>query len=599
MTIPGWLQTVLTAFETSEQPFMEVALFEAVRNAVDADPEQAKADKSVWVAEMFLFEFIPTRPRQTSPWGTYFSPMAVFANEDGSEVRIPDIGMFDADSVAHWEERARAVTQPVMRARYADGVWDLKRVITAERPSHEFAQMAIDSYITAADTHRYTHHIEGVQWLRRALDLSLSMRDTARAGHVVDAILRLYDAVAAPRHIGLWVSPFDTLYGRKNLLTPEQEERIIADLEKMLAITSVHGKEGFDAWGAEAAADRLAQHYKRKGDTANVHRVIKAYGDAFVALARQATGMHATAWLQPVIERYEQVGLKQDAEALQLLMSEKAKNIESEMKTVSVPVELTKEQIEGWLNELVAGDLATALRRIAVYFVPKVADSKALLERMRTETPFLSMISVTRFDVDGRPTGKIGSIEDDPDGRLHQQLEQSMGFMQPFLVMAIDRVRERDHSTIDHLLAFLKESPLFANSDDSLLKAGLEAYFAGDFIKAIHILVPRVERSLRDLLSLLGIPTVKTVPRHPGIRDAKNMNDVLEDERVRTALTEDVWRYLSVLYIDRRGGLNLRNNLAHGLLRDEAFNRAIAGRVVHSLLVLSLVRRAEAPESGE
>jgi hypothetical protein len=68
------------------------------------------------------------------------------------------------------------------------------------------------------------------------------------------------------------------------------------------------------------------------------------------------------------------------------------------------------------------------------------------------------------------------------------------------------------------------------------------------------------------------------------------MNNVLEDERVREVLPEDVWRYLTLLYIKRRG-LNLRNDVAHGLIPLEGFNESIANRVLHSLLVLSPIRK--------
>jgi hypothetical protein len=48
----------------------------------------------------------------------------------------------------------------------------------------------------------------------------------------------------------------------------------------------------------------------------------------------------------------------------------------------------------------------------------------------------------------------------------------------------------------------------------------------------------------------------------------------------------------SHLYIDRRG-MNLRNDLAHGLVPIEAFNQSVADRVFHSLLVLSLLQNKE------
>jgi Domain of unknown function (DUF4209) len=53
-----------------------------------------------------------------------------------------------------------------------------------------------------------------------------------------------------------------------------------------------------------------------------------------------------------------------------------------------------------------------------------------------------------------------------------------------------------------------------------------------------------------------------------------------------------------VLYIERRG-LNLRNDLAHGLVPIEGFSQPIADRVLHSLLVLSLLRGTLAEDGSD
>lgn len=151
--------------------------------------------------------------------------------------------------------------------------------------------------------------------------------------------------------------------------------------------------------------------------------------------------------------------------------------------------------------------------------------------------------------------------------------------------------------TVDDILDFLCESPLFADSKDGLLRDGLEAYQQGDSVKAIHVLVPQVEHILRNFLGRLGIPTRKTARRQPGITDAKNMNDVLADARMKEKLTENLWRYLAVVYVDRRG-LNLRNDLAHGLAPRARFSKGTSDRVLHTLLALSLMRASQLKQEG-
>lgn len=161
-----------------------------------------------------------------------------------------------------------------------------------------------------------------------------------------------------------------------------------------------------------------------------------------------------------------------------------------------------------------------------------------------------------------------------------------------------EKLRERYPPTVSDITAFLCESPVFSDADGTLLEIGLDAYENGDFVKAIHILAPQVEHILCNLLALLGLPTLKTVRNHPGILDAKSMNDILNEQRVREVLKENLWRYLTVIYIDKRG-LNLRNDLAHGFLGPNAFNKSTSDRVFHSLLALSLIRAKKDPESSE
>jgi Domain of unknown function (DUF4209) len=601
--IPEWVQEVLSGFENRTEPHQEVEIAEALQAARKLQGDQSDEDWKGFIAEWSAFLFNGMQGRE-SVWGTYFSPMMSAKNSDGSDFHSPDIKDLDAESVAHWEARAKCCGNPVMRARYADLVWDLKSAITKERPAPDFARIAIDAYLEAADMKFYPIEMFGIGWLGRALDLALSVNDADRANGLVEFMFEFYDRVAQPRLPGTWLFLFDNLYGAK-CVTPEQESRVISNLEAMFSkVTDTRASdegvyETLDPWAAEAAAERLVQHYRGQGDKPNIERVIRAYGNAFEHIARQASPMMAMAWLEPVIERYGQEGLKQEAERLQVLAGEKGKNIASDLKTISVRADVKKEDVDNLLEHLVGnGDLNTSLARVADYFIPKADDARNLLERLRTDAPFLSMIPMKIIGRDGFTTAQVGSLDDDLEGRLHKQLGQTIGFYQPFLEYALARLRERYAPTVDHILDFLSESPLFADERDGLLRDGLTAYQQEDFVKAIHVLVPQVEHILRNFLGRLGIPTRKTVRNHPGITDAKNMNDVLADARMREKLTENLWRYLAVVYVDRRG-LNLRNDLAHGLVSPAVFKRNLADRIYHTLLALSLMRAPrQKPEGG-
>lgn len=589
MKLPVWIEEVLVAYDEKTTPHNEVEIAEAISTARKSKGDLSEEDFKALLAEHSAFFFIDSHG-ESSRWGSYFAPMAELGRADGSTLLSPDIAELDDQTLEHWKDRAKSAKNPMMRARYADLVWEFGRRLGDAKRDYSCALIAMEAYVDAANKQLYTYSIEGVRWIVRALDIATATNNKDGARAAADALLSLVASEQDLRNMGIWVAPFDYLYDKSGLITPEQSAKIIADLEDILARTSVRNpeKNEFDPFGAQAAAERLAQYYRRQGAKAEVERVVKSYGGAFEFLANEASPMLAMAWLQPVIERYEQENLKADAERVQILAAEKGANIASDLKTYSVEAEIDADKIEAEIDLLIEGDeFDKAMMRVADSFIPKTKFARRLVEDRKKTAPLLSMIKSVIVRSDGQPEAVVDP--DDEEGTLHHQINQYMAFGQGILHQCLKRLFEKFSASAKDVVSFVYQSPIFLESRRALLQSGVQAYFDGDFIKAIHVLVPQVEDTLRSLAARSGIPVYKTVRGASGITDVKSMNNILEDQRVRNMLTEDLWRYLTVLYIDRRG-LNLRNDLAHGLVNTESFNTLICDRVIHSLMVLGMMR---------
>ena len=68
----------------------------------------------------------------------------------------------------------------VLRARYADLVWDLTAAIASRKADYEFAKTAIDSYLMAVDKALYVDDHDCFTACERALDVAQSLKDEAR-----------------------------------------------------------------------------------------------------------------------------------------------------------------------------------------------------------------------------------------------------------------------------------------------------------------------------------------------------------------------------------------------------------------------------------
>jgi hypothetical protein len=136
----------------------------------------------------------------------------------------------------------------------------------------------------------------------------------------------------------------------------------------------------------------------------------------------------------------------------------------------------------------------------------------------------------------------------------------------------------------------------------TLLRVGFERYFAGDFVSALHILVPQFENVLRTVIekatadtvaranatSLVEMSSERTVikPRR-GVRgwQYETFGDLLQREFVRTHVQRDIRDYIRIV-MSEQTGLNLRNEVAHGLIRPENCTRSTVEIVVHLFLVI-------------
>ena len=90
----------------------------------------------------------------TGPWGTYFGPTTSGQREGGTPAHFPDIASADIQTLAHWIDRARELSQPTLKARYADVAWEMAPLVTGGRRDPELARIAIDAYYRRRRLHR-------------------------------------------------------------------------------------------------------------------------------------------------------------------------------------------------------------------------------------------------------------------------------------------------------------------------------------------------------------------------------------------------------------------------------------------------------------
>jgi lysyl-tRNA synthetase class 1 len=222
------------------------------------------------------------------------------------ERNIPDLANVDADIIAYWAMRMAAATHPVLRARYADLVWDLSKAAIGNKPPIDACRIAIDSYVAASSLARGSTSRKARDRLARALKLALSVGDTARSSAVCDAMFDLVGRFPGDFH---WVWLFDIVFDdRKLSVSEERRQTLVAELQRIVGrVASL--ESGAGSIEVMPVAMRLATYYQSLGNENRAKEIIQSCGLSIERLAARADGMLGLAWLSSLHDTYKASGL--------------------------------------------------------------------------------------------------------------------------------------------------------------------------------------------------------------------------------------------------------------------------------------------------
>jgi hypothetical protein len=612
LSVPPEMEAVLKRADAELCPLDEVSFSGAMRAAAPEAKTIREGERRGAFAEWAAWNFM--RPHgvmdtEREPWGIYWSPLFGAVTQDGRNIHNPDVDEIENDTLSHWGARAGGVVHPAIRARYADLAWEIGRY--RKRPAKDresskppvtvdisftLAQTAIDGYLDAIERDLVERDFAAWMFLDRAIALATALKDKGRTARAKGALFAFYRKKAADGARFSWarLNDLTEVHGKPLLLTEGEEREVIQSLEDALAKHSAFGGSDFDPHQASDAADRLARRLADKPE--EVRRVVKQAGMAFEEAAKGAAAILAIAWLEDLIPRYRNVGLLEEAARIERAIRDRAQEARGEMKAVSHTVEIPKDKMDAWVNAVLGSNVREALARIAFHCMMKEDDMRKTVADMVEHAPLSAMMPITVMGADGFKEATIRSVEDDLDGRAIKQAADAMQLNQLFLHNAFVGARQRYGLDEEKIINFLNEAPFFAPTREPLLHEGLAAWAAQDAIKAIHVLVPQVEAACRDLLQALGA-SVRRLDPHAGGFEVIGMGAVVNHQKFRAGVPKDMRFSLRAFYCDPRG-INLRNHLAHGMAHIGLFNMSVANWVVHSLLMLGMLRLNASDQPG-
>ncbi len=143
-------------------------------------------------------------------------------------------------------------------------------------------------------------------------------------------------------------------------------------------------------------------------------------------------------------------------------------------------------------------------------------------------------------------------------------------FTKTFIVPALKQLLCEHKVTKNDLYSLCSVSSSIPLQRNALWTEGLYYGFEKNFIVSTHVLIPQIEHFIRVKMKERGIKT-STIDNKDETETENGLSTLLNNEKITEVLDENILFELKALLTEKKG-INLRNNVAHGLCEVNILN---------------------------
>ncbi len=498
-------------------------------------------------------------------WGP-FAP--VFEGPQG--VFPPPLAKVEDRWLTLWADLAQASTSPVVRSRLHDLLWERR---WGPRPDLH-ARQAIDSYV-ALNGSSWTS-VDRAFGLIRALELARHVKDDERLATVVAACEKgaRESMMASSPEPGVALRLVRALMWLPPDLQPASVDDLLAEAERVYGADPYH------------FASIVDLKVSRSRDAAFVRQLRVQEVRRWRQRASETAGLLRFSHLQSALEAARNYGLSDLADEIRRDMQK----VDLGLKQVEAAVPISTEQLGALISTVVeTDDWRTSLRRFGVYGPPSgdVKKNIAAVEQQMRASPLQYLVTKTVLGPGNVPIRVVSSEADHRDVALSEYEKMGISLWALFAAEVLDRIFGRHGVPELTALTEFFSTPLMPLDVAERVAQAVLLYSQGHFDESAHILVPRLEATIRTIARECGLATFRE-PQGAKPGGVRALGDLLLAMKER--IDESWQRYLWNLLCDPIG-VNLRNRLAHGLLPKA--DKKEAALLIHAACHLSLIKVGE------
>ncbi|HHR7728065.1 TPA: DUF4209 domain-containing protein [Staphylococcus aureus] len=517
--------------------------------------------------------------------------VATISFDDGRE--WPDIQKFTNDQIKYYEQRLNETNNLFLKVRYSDFLFEHgNKKIT--KTKYEISKCLLSCLVEILTY--YSDDFNYTSVLARLVEVSLLMGDREKLEKAIELIYLKMDEFD-------YNNEYSYVYELSKLIREilkSKHKKIILEnhLNKIIIVLEKAIKNNFEDknyYLHRVFCEELSQY--RKFDLISSERrseLKKEIGKSYELEAEYQQGRNNKSllvkanFLEKAMEKYMEIGEREKSNKMKILVKWTYEEYENsnEMNLIRIPIEFPKEEIDKIIEGFISSDVQISLDKIAYSndLIPKITVIEDLVDKLSKEFPLQGLISKGLLN-DGKKVVETTTEEDNKTINFNSNYMHHLNINVELLLKAIfDKlISEFEISTEDFMQKFNKRE-LLDNKNVPFIEHGISRFLEKDYLSALHILVPQFESTVRRMFSKAGYST--TSIRKGNTQQEVTFNEFLLRDDVKSTLGNDVHKLIQIVMVEQ-SGLNLRNEIAHGLIELSNINYTKCILVIYLFLILT------------
>ncbi|MEB6833236.1 DUF4209 domain-containing protein [Staphylococcus aureus] len=523
-----------------------------------------------------------------------FGPIISFDNE-----RIwPDIKKNSDNQFKYYEHRLNETENIFLKVRYSDFLFEYY-CNNLEKTKYQISEyllsnlvLLIEYYIEVDDLKSY----EIISSISRLVEVSLLMKNKDKLKKAVELIdIQIKEFIKKREYrCFIYLSKLirEILGSKfKEIILDSQSSLIINDLEK---VAGKHFEEKeYELY--RVLCEELIQYSNLSLITKEKKKELQLLiGKAFELEADYQQGLKSkslmvkTECLEQALDYYLKMGEKDKIDEIKIKLMRAYEELEksNEFRQFSFPIQIPDNIINEIVECFVASDIQNSLDKIAdsSCFIPEIKKIEKEVNKTREEYPLLYLSSKSLLS-DGKKIESTNTVESNRAFIFNRIYMQHLNInVEVFLKAIFDKlISEFEISTEDFMKKFNKWD-LLDKKNVPFIECGISRFLEKDYLSALHILVPQFESTVRRMFSKVGYTT--TSIRKGNTQQAITFNEFLLRNDVKSSFGNDIHKLIQIVMVEQ-SGLNLRNEIAHGLIEIRNVNYTKCILVIYLFLILT------------